>query len=78
MTIQPRMMTWEQVEEYLGRSDDFLRGKDGFPDRHPVLKLYDKQAIDEWIDQTAGKALTYEDILLRRSHEKRGNTVPSH
>ncbi len=76
--LQPRMMTMEQVCQYLGRSDDYVRKLAGFPKKHPVVKLYDRAAIDEWVDQTAGRALTYEDILLGRSREKRGNTVSSH
>lgn len=79
--IQPRMMTEQEVCEYLRRSDDYLRkikADHTFPARHPLLKLYDRQEIDEWVDRTAGKAVSYEEILLQRSRAKRENTLPHH
>lgn len=62
--IQPRLMTRPQVGIYLGRSGSWFREHEaalrdaGFPAPHPVLGLFDREAIDDWLDATSGRKVT--------------------
>ncbi len=61
VAIPPRMLTRPQAGAYMGRSGQWLADHEaelraeGFPAPHPVLGLYDRKAIDDWLDATGGR-----------------------
>lgn len=63
VAIPPRMLTRPQAAAYIGRSGQWLADHEGrlraegFPAPHPVLGLYDRRAIDDWLDATGGRKL---------------------
>lgn len=77
--IQPRMLTMEQVQRYLGVSDEFLRmhrkeweKEAPFPAKHPKLGRYDIRQIDKWVEDTGMGymvAKNSSDILSQRISE---------
>jgi hypothetical protein len=55
--LEPRGLTEADCARYLGRSvtwfqqhRDELRER-GFPERLPLLDLYDRRAVDRWMDE---------------------------
>lgn len=59
-TFSPRLMSGFDVACYLNRSEQWLHANRpkletvGFPRPDPMLGLYDRRAIDRWLDQRAG------------------------
>jgi hypothetical protein len=55
--LPPRGMTDAQCAAYLGRSTTwFLQHRSelieaGFPPKLPIIDLYDREAIDRWLDK---------------------------
>lgn len=68
--LPPRLMNAKETAAYLRRSYSWFRSRlpqlqqDGFPQRLPNLKLWDRAAIDAWLDKTgARRAQKIEDPI---------------